>query len=43
MYLANCTRLDIAFAVHELAKFMSDYGTKHFEAAKHLLHYLQGM
>jgi hypothetical protein len=42
MYLSNCTRPDIAFAVRELAKFMSDYGSKHFKAAKHLLQYLQG-
>jgi hypothetical protein len=42
MYLSTCTRPDISFAVRELAKFMSNYGTKHFEAAKHLLRYLQG-
>jgi hypothetical protein len=42
MYLSNCTRPDISFAVRELAKFMSNYGTKHYEAAKHLLRYLQG-
>ena len=42
MYLSNCTRPDISFAVRELAKFMSNYGHKHFEAAKHLLRYLQG-
>lgn len=42
MYLSNCTRPDISFAVRELARFMSNYGTKHFEAAKHLLRYLQG-
>ena len=42
MYLSNCTRPDISFAVRELAKFMSNYGSKHYEAAKHLLRYLQG-
>lgn len=42
MYLANCTRPDISFAVRELAKYMSNYGEKHYEAAKHLLRYLQG-
>src|ERR1700677_5257255 len=42
MYLSNCTRPDISFTVRELAKFMSNYGPKHFEAAKHLLRYLQG-
>ena len=42
MYLANCTQLDISYTVHKLAKFMSNYGVKHFEATKHLLWYLQG-
>ena len=42
MYLATCTRPDISYAVRELARFMSNYGPKHFEAAKHLLRYLQG-
>jgi hypothetical protein len=42
MYLSNCTQPDISFAVHELAKYMSNYSTKHFDAAKHLLWYLQG-
>jgi hypothetical protein len=42
MYLATCTRPDIAYAVRELARFMSNYGQRHFEAAKHLLRYLQG-
>ncbi len=42
MYLSNCTRPDISFAVQELAKFVSNFGTKHFEAAKHLLRYIQG-
>ena len=42
MYLSNCTRPDISFAVRELARFMSNYGPKHYEAAKHLLRYLQG-
>jgi hypothetical protein len=42
MYLSTCTRPDIAFAVRELARFMSNYGKEHFRAAKHLLRYLQG-
>jgi hypothetical protein len=42
MYLATCTRPDISYAVRELARFMSNYGAKHFAAAKHLLRYLQG-
>ena len=42
MYLSTCTRPDISYAVCELAWFMSNYSEKHFEAAKHLLCYLQG-
>lgn len=42
MYLANTTRPDLSFAVRELAKFMSNYGKAHWDAAKHLLRYLQG-
>lgn len=42
MYLATCTRPDIAYAVRELARFMSNYGEAHWAAAKHLLRYLQG-
>jgi hypothetical protein len=42
MYLSTFTRPDISFTVHELAKYMSNYGQKHYEAAKHLLWYLQG-
>jgi hypothetical protein len=42
MYLSNCTRPDISFAVCELAKYMLNYGIKHFDATKHLLRYLQG-
>src|SRR5258708_8427135 len=42
MYLANCTQPDISYAICKLAKFMSNYGMKHYKAAKHLLQYLQG-
>lgn len=42
MYLATTTRPDIAYAVRELARFMSNYGATHWAAAKHLLRYLQG-
>jgi hypothetical protein len=40
MFASNATRPDIAFAVNELAKFMTNYGKKHVAAAKHLLRYL---
>jgi hypothetical protein len=42
MYLSTCTRPDISYTVRELACFMSNYGQRHFEAAKHLLRYLHG-
>jgi hypothetical protein len=42
MYLATCTRPDIAYAVRELARFMTNYGPPHIAAAKHLLRYLKG-
>jgi hypothetical protein len=42
MYLSTCTRPDISYAVRELARYMSNYGTRHYAAAKHLLRYLKG-
>lgn len=42
MYLATTTRPDLAFTVRELARFMSDYGERHWTAAKHVLRYLNG-
>jgi hypothetical protein len=42
MYLSTCTRPDITYAIRELARFMSNFGQRHFDAAKHLLRYLQG-
>lgn len=42
MYLATCTRLDIAYTVRELARFVSNYGPMHITAVKHLLRYLRG-
>ena len=40
MYLATCTRPDIAYAVGVLARFNSDPGEAHWKAVKHLLRYL---
>jgi hypothetical protein len=42
MYLSVCTRPDISYTVRELARFMSNYGEAHIQAAKHLLRYIQG-
>lgn len=41
MYLATCTHPDIAYTIHELARFMANYGPSHIAVAKHLLRYLQ--
>lgn len=42
LYLATCTRPDIAFAVGMLAKFSSKPTSRHWTAAKRVLRYLQG-
>jgi hypothetical protein len=42
MYLATCTRPDIAQAVGALARYMSAPQKQHWEAAKHLLRYVRG-
>ena len=42
MYLALTTRPDIAYAAGVLARFNSNPGLSHWQAAKHVLHYLKG-
>jgi hypothetical protein len=42
LYLACWTRPDIAFAVSELSRFVSDPGGTHMQAAKRVLRYLKG-
>ena len=42
IYLAQCTRPDIAYAVGTLAKFNSDPSPIHWKAVKHVFRYLQG-
>ena len=42
MYLAVTSRPDIAYAVHRLAKYMSNPGRPHWEALKRLVRYLVG-
>jgi hypothetical protein len=42
MYLSTCTRLNIAYAVRELSRFMGNWGEQHWEAAKHMVWYLKG-
>ena len=42
MYLANCTRPDIAFSVNLLARYSSTPTLRHWNRVKHLLRYLRG-
>ena len=42
MYLAVCTRPDIAFAVGALARFMAKPSVTHWQCAKGVLRYLKG-
>ena len=42
MYLANCTRPDIAFSVNLLARYSSAPTLRHWKGVKHLLRYLRG-
>ena len=41
MYIATCTRPDIAHAVGEVAKFCERYNKSHWTAAKRILKYLK--
>ena len=42
MYLANYTRLDIAFSVNLLARYSSTPTKRHWNGIKHILRYLRG-
>ena len=42
LYIANCTRPDIAHAVGVLSQFNSCYTQEHFVKAKRVLRYLKG-
>jgi hypothetical protein len=42
MYLANCTRPDIAFSVNLLARYSSAPTRRHWNGVKHVLRYLRG-
>ena len=41
LYLANCTRLDIAFSINLLARYISVPTQRHLNDIKHILRYLQ--
>jgi hypothetical protein len=43
IYLLNNTRPDIAYAIEQLARFMSVPAVTHLQIAKQLLQYLAGM
>lgn len=42
MYLATCTRPDIAYAVSHLSQFNTCFNREHWTAAKRVLRYLKG-
>ncbi|RVW88003.1 Retrovirus-related Pol polyprotein from transposon TNT 1-94 [Vitis vinifera] len=42
MYLANCTRPDIAFSINLLARYNSAPTRRHWNGIKHILRYLRG-
>ena len=42
MYAQVCTRLDIAFVVYVLGRYLSDFGQSHKKVAKKFLRYLRG-
>ena len=42
LYLENCTRPDIAFAVNLLARFSASSTRRHWYGIKHIFRYLQG-
>lgn len=42
MYLAQCTRPDILFAVNQLSRYNTNPGPSHWQAVKHLMRYLRG-
>ena len=42
LYACTCTRPDIAFAVSNVSRFMSNPGMVHWTAAKRILRYLKG-
>ena len=42
MYLAQCTRPDIAFAVNLLERFSSEPTRRHWNGIKHICRYLRG-
>lgn len=42
LYLSTITQPDISYAAGVLARYISKWGNRHYDAAKHLLRYLRG-
>ncbi len=42
LYLAQCTRPDIAFSVNDVSRFNAKYGIAHWRAVKRIFRYLRG-
>jgi len=42
LFIARCTRPDIAFAVSKLSQFLNGYDVSHWKEAKNILRYLKG-
>lgn len=42
LYLAQCTRPDIAFAVNDVSRFNANHGQTHWKAVKRIFRYLKG-
>ena len=42
MYLVNCIRPDIAFAINLLTRYSSNPTKKHWNKVKHIFRYLHG-
>lgn len=42
LYVAQCTRPDIAFAVNDVSRFNSNFGLVHWNAVKRIIRYLKG-
>lgn len=42
LYVAQCTRPDIAFAINDVSRFNSNFGNAHWNAVKRIMRYLKG-
>lgn len=42
LYIAQCTRPDIAFSVNDVSRFNSNFGIAHWNAVKRIMRYLKG-